>query len=290
MIVVLTLTWNGLDKLRRLKDGLYRNLEKTGQNYIWYIRSNGCSDGTCEEIATWPNVKVLSVNHNRDNFAQGMNSLAWMAYGFDVKHPNTELQEDDEPITLRHRPRLQEDDVFLLLNNDVEFGDDDSLSKMLNLMTPKVGVVGARLLYPGTNKLAHAGVIFSPMYNYNPYHYCYQEQNKPSAEVNRYFQAVTAAVCMIRVGDFIKVKGFDELFNWAFDDIDLNLRIGQTGKKIAYCGQTKIFHVESASLKKNPINKLWMAHNVNLFKSKWSGKYTIDHDLYLKNPRYNEIV
>ena len=55
-----------------------------------------------------------------------------------------------------------DNDTIMLLNNDVIFNDTTSINSMLNIMhkDPSVGVVGARLLYTGTNKLQHAGVVF----------------------------------------------------------------------------------------------------------------------------------
>ncbi|HVI41751.1 MAG TPA: glycosyltransferase [Anaerovoracaceae bacterium] len=270
MIHVISLTWNGCDKLKRLEPGLMRNLANTGQTSAWYIRNNGSKDGTVEYVnSLGPKVHLLAKDHNRDNFAQGMNSLTSLA---------------------RFSPEFNlETDSFLLLNDDVEFSDDVSIGKMVAQMKDDVGIVGCRLLYNGTDKLQHAGVIFSPRYGNMPYHYRHQENSDVVAEKNRYFQAVTAAVCLVRAKDFVAIGGMDEKFHWAFEDIDMNLRIGKLGRKIVYCGETKIFHEESASLKKNPVNKLFMGPNVEHFKSKWLGKYELDHDKYLKDPTYNEV-
>jgi GT2 family glycosyltransferase len=83
-------------------------------------------------------------------------------------------------------------------------------------------------------------------------------------------------------------KGMDENYHWAFDDVDLCLSIGVgQNKKVVYCGQTSIFHEESASLKKNPANKLFMRHNTTYFKNKWKGKYTNDQDVFTKNANHN---
>ena len=38
-----------------------------------------------------------------------------------------------------------------------------------------------------------------------------------------------------------------------------------------YCGKTNVYHEESASLKKNPVNKMMMPHNVSAFRKKWEG-------------------
>jgi GT2 family glycosyltransferase len=287
---IFTLNWNGADKLEKLQPdfgpGLLNNLDQLhiwkklegggrdlveAVEYEWYIRDNGSTDKSIDLIDKWNTydwlfpIKKFNIGHNRDNFAQGMNFL------FDEANP-------------------ADDDLILLLNNDVEFGDDTSLLKMHNLMKKTgAGIVGARLLYPGTNKLQHAGVIFSERYNKMPYHYRPNEESDKNAEKNRYFQSVTAAVMLIKASSFRKVNGFDPYLNWAFDDTDLTLRIGQAGEKIAYCGGTKIFHTESASLKLNPVNKLFLTQNVLRFRQKWDGKYKIDHDLYLKDPNYNVI-
>jgi GT2 family glycosyltransferase len=264
MIHAFTLTWNGQEKLERLHDGLIRNLKNSKQEYQWYIKDNGSKDKTVEITKSWDKTTVLECGHNRDNFATGINVLASAA-------------------------KLESDDYILLVNNDVEFLDDLSITKMLELMTPEVGIVGAKLLYSQTNRLQHAGVIFGERYGSMPYHYKHQEECDSFAERNRYFQAVTAAVCLIRANDFKAVGGMDQNFHWAFEDIDMCLKIGALGKKIIYCGETKIFHEESATLKKNPVNKLFLSHNVKYFKDKWFGKYTLDHSSYLKDPNYNEI-
>lgn len=264
-LYILTLSWNGLEKLNNLKPMLEANLDnllnfKEIDSY-WYIRDNGSKDNTIKEIETWDRVKAFDIGHNRHNFSQGVNYL------FDQASPN-------------------DNDLILLLNNDVEFNDNSSLQKMIDLMTEDVGMVGARLLYPNKT-LQHAGVIFSEQYGLMPYHYKHKMPNDVNAEKNRYFQAVTAACCLIKASEFRKYYLDEKLF-WAFEDINLALNIGQN-KKIAYCGGTNITHFESQSLKLNPVNKLFLNSNVALFKKNWFGKYKIDHQLYLDDQNFNLI-
>lgn len=263
MLHILTLTWNGLSKLQDLKSGLEANL--VGLDYTWHIRDNGSKDGTVEAIKDW-NAKIYPMSHNKDNFAQGMNYLA-------------------------DQVSLNDEDQILLLNNDVVFNGNNSIGDMLLLQEKtKADVVGARLLYNNTNKLQHAGVIFSDRYGRMPYHYRPNETSDSHSEKNRYFQAVTAAVALVNASAFKKVNGFNNDYIWSFEDIDLFLKIGQLKKNnIVYCGQTNIFHEESASLKKNPVNKLFVEHNVKIFKNNWFGKYEIDHDKYLKDPNFNLV-
>jgi hypothetical protein len=66
----------------------------------------------------------------------------------------------------------------------------------------------------------------------------------------------------------------------------LSIKYNQN-KKIIYCGKTDIFHEESASLKKNPTNKLFMNHNSNYLMQKWGNRYIMDMDQYKKDPNHN---
>jgi GT2 family glycosyltransferase len=93
------------------------------------------------------------------------------------------------------------------------------------------------------------------------------------------------------VSAFERVGGLNDSFSWAFDDVDYCMRVTSSSKlkKVAYCGNTEIYHEESASLKKNPVNKLYMNKNVAQFRKDLNGKYEIDHDKYLNNPNYNVI-
>lgn len=270
---ILTLTWNGKKRLEALAPTLVSSCNHLSHDPIWYIRDNGSKDDTLEYLMSNDiqkdkplKLKVLSVDHNRDSFARCVNSLLEMANPAD-------------------------EDLVMLLNDDVVFFKNDSIQKMIDLQDKTgAGIVGARLLYLNTNKLQHAGIIFSKRYNSLPFHFRPGEESDKNSEKNRYFQAVTAACCIVKASSLKKINGMDEGFRWAFDDVDMNFQIGKNlGEKIAYCGNVGIYHEESVSLKKNPVNKLFMDDNVKRFRSKWNGKYTIDHDMYLGNSLYNEI-
>ena len=270
-LFILTLTWNGEDKLRNLVPSLNSAVDVLENNNIktqWLVRDNGSNDNSVSYLKSdyKHSLQVLEAGHNRESFAGGVNSLWKMAVG------------------------LKDGDLLLLLNNDVIIKDPQSILKMIELQSKtKADVVGARLLFTDTTKLQHAGVIFSTKYNSMPYHYRPGDESDIYAEKNRWFQAVTAAFCIVTASSFKKIGGMDEGYRWAFEDIDMCLSIGAMGGKIAYCGSTLIFHEESASLKKNPVHKLSMTPNVALFRKKWTGKYQLDHDQYLKNPDHKVI-
>lgn len=268
MLHIYTLSWNGLDKLVKLRDGLMQNLKDI--DYHWYIKDNGSVDGTVQEVLKWQgNITCVEYPNNLQNFAEGMNYL------YNIS-------------------QAKDNDYVMLLNNDVIFRDPNSISKMISLFKPNVGVVGARLLFTGTNKLQHAGVVFDSN-NRFPKHFRLGQDSDSDSKKDREFQAVTGAVLLTKSlyyknacsSNKSGIAGMDERFVWAFEDIDLCLNIKfKQNKKIMYCGSTGIYHEESASLKKNPVNKLHMPHNLKLFRSKWDNVYEVDDRKYTTSKNY----
>lgn len=271
MLHLLTLTWNACDKLTKLKESLIPALH--GLDYQWHIKDNASKDDTVAVAKTWGDkVNVIPYHSNGQNFSAGMNYL------FNVAQP-------------------KDNDYVLLLNNDVIINDNKSIHNMINIMKKDatVGAVGCRLLYTGTDLLQHAGVVFDPRTK-TPTHFRVGQKTDSAAEKNRQFQVVTGAVLLTNGESFKNgfnknksgINGMDENYHWAFDDVDLCLSIKYNqSKKIVYCGSTEIFHEESASLKKNPANKLFMNHNISYLAGKWHGRYQIDMPDYVANPKLN---
>ena len=257
MLKILTLSWEGKLKLEKLYQSLVSNL--LGVNWEWHIKDNGSKDGSHLLNEVWKNPKVNIINYkdNRQNFSEGCNFL------FKEASP-------------------QNDDIIFLLNNDIIFNDSNSVKNMMSLIEkPNVGAVGAKLKYASTNLIQHAGVVFAR--NGFPIHFRANQKDDLFSNVNREFQACTGAVLMIRSDSF----QMDNKFNWCFEDVDTCLDIKYNQKKLVlYCGNTDIFHEESATLKKNPVNKLFLSQNLSYFSSKWSKKISIDCDIYSQNAKY----
>jgi GT2 family glycosyltransferase len=272
MLKILTLNWNGEDKLKKLYPTLINSLSNI--DYEWLVKDNNSNDNSVEYLKSINNDKIIICPYkdNRQNFSAGVNYL------FNVASP-------------------ADNDLVMLLNNDIIFNDTTSISNMMSIIKgdASVGAVGARLLYTGTNKLQHAGVVFDPTYR-TPTHFRVSQTTDVHAEKNRQFQVVTGAVLITRASLFKNtntnnlsgINGMDERYHWAFDDVDLCLSIKYNmNKKIIYCGKTNIFHEESATLKKNPANKMFLSHNLNYLFGKWSDRYAIDKDIYTRTPHYN---
>jgi GT2 family glycosyltransferase len=268
-LIILTLHWNKKDSIVRLKDSLIPSL--TGIDYQWHIRDNNSSDGSYEEMSKWnnENIHITKYDTNNETFSQGMNYL------FDFAKP-------------------KDDDLILFLNNDVQFADTKSIQKMINILERDrdVGIVGAKLLYTNSNKIQHCGVVFTenrklPGSPALPIHLFRGTEVTEHQDKNRLFQACTAAVMLLKASDFRAVNGFDDNLKWSFEDVDLNLKIGKNlGKKIVMCGGVKVYHDESASLKLNPVNKLYLNSNITYLTNKWRNKVETDVYNYLKDTNY----
>jgi GT2 family glycosyltransferase len=264
-LIIITLNWNGVKYLQPLYDTLTVALSNCKfDECVWYIADNGSRDASVDVIKGFKNFDLLEVGHNRNSFASGCNQLV-------------------------SRANPADDDLILLLNNDVTFPDPYAIRNMHSLMSKTgAGVVGLRLLYMNTDTIQHGGVIFAKRYNSLPYHYRPGEKSDKNAEKNRYFQAVTAAVCLVKASSWKRVGGMDQRLRWAFDDVSMCLSIGKT-EKIAYCGESFAYHEESASLKRNSLNKLFVGSNVSYFKQQWAGKYELDLEKYERDENYNVI-
>ena len=274
-IFALTPTWNGKEYLSKLYPTLQRASNYTSNDLIWFIRDNNSDDGTEELIKSWDNelyVRYFKADNNKDNFSKCNNFLV-------------DKVKEQEKVDL-------DKDYYLLLNNDITIEDPNSLNYMLDIFKDKdVGIVGAKLYYPGDSKLIqHFGVAMSPKNGNMPWHVFSGERDNQYTKNDKLFQAVTGAFLLIKCSCFDKLKNskMNEDYNWAFDDIDMCLQISKNqNKKIVCSSKTKICHYESATLDKNKVNKLFMSSSINTFNRNWRNKYTLDYFDYINNPSFN---
>lgn len=274
MLYIYTLNWDGEDKLKKLVPSLLSALENI--EYKWFIKDNKSKDNSINYIESLnnDNIHIVKYHNNIQNFSEGMNFL------FKESNPN-------------------DNDLILLLNNDVIINNKSSIKNMIKIIEEDkdVGVVGAKLTYTDTNLIQHCGVAFHP-FNKMPFHIFAKNKkdNDHFVTKNRLFQAVTGAVLLTRaslyknicVDNKSGIQGMDEDYHWAFDDIDLCLSIKyKMNKKIVYCAGTNIYHEESSSLKKNPVNKLFMNHNMLRLLNKWKDFCVVDATDYMNNINHN---
>lgn len=167
-------------------------------------------------------------------------------------------------------------DVFLFANNDLEAIEAGWLEHMGGLcMRADVGAVGALLLYRD-GSIQHGGVVLNVG---GPAEHVYK--NAPSrlgatrhpGHISglvcvRDFMAVTGACLMVRADVFHHVGGFDPLLAVGFNDIDLCLRIRESGHKVLFDGHAMLYHYESATRMKS--KQLRHPEDTALMAARWA--------------------
>jgi len=142
-------------------------------------------------------------------------------------------------------------EILAFLNNDLEVITPGWLSDMVSFaVRPKVGAVGAKLLYPD-NTIQHAGVILG-LNGIADHALRHKPAGYPGyfgrALVPSRYSAVTGACLVVRRKVFQEVHGFDEEhLGVAFNDIDFCLKLMQKGYHNLAVPSAELFHYESSS-------------------------------------------
>jgi len=146
---------------------------------------------------------------------------------------------------------VAEREFLLFLNNDVLAAQPNWLEAMLECAAdPKVGIVGATLLYPDRT-LQHVGLFPSgPEGTWvHPYRYEPEGHSGKDNELRhiRTVPAVTGACLLIRRSVFEAVGGFDPQFAVTMNDVDLCQRVKARGWEVVITPFARLWHFESLS-------------------------------------------
>lgn len=141
-------------------------------------------------------------------------------------------------------------DYLLLLNDDIEIIQEDWLEKLWEMATRKhVGAVGAKLLFPDSDLIQHAGITNLEV---GPAHKLLKLSDKNSYYHghNRFHYdmiGVTAACLMVRKTVYQKVGGFCEDIKVSYNDVDFCFKVFEKGYYNVQRNDIKMFHHESLS-------------------------------------------
>lgn len=141
-------------------------------------------------------------------------------------------------------------ELLLFLNNDTEILHADWLVRMAQwLDREKVGVVGAKLLYP-SGRIQHAGVIVG--LNGMASHLFGGEREHTTSifgtdDAYRNFSAVTGACLLTRRDVFDAVGGWDERYPLNYSDMQYCLDAIAAGFRVVYTPDARLIHHESVS-------------------------------------------
>ena len=160
-----------------------------------------------------------------------------------------------------------------LLNTDLILGQG-SLALLHRYLErdDRIGVVGAKLLYPQTGKIQHFGLAFTPTRKLHIF--THMDPEHPLVSEVGVFQAVTFALCGARLSLFHEAGGLDEGFCNGSEDIDFCLRVGQSGYRNIVPPEVLSYHWESLS--GDSARHLATLENEARFWGRWADRVEVD--------------
>lgn len=195
-------------------------------NYEWVVVDNGSSDqerAKYEALADKTTKNFKYIYEKQDfNFAAMCNRGAAEATG----------------------------DCFIFLNDDIEFFDKSKnwLKRMVGqAMQPHTGVVGAKLLYPGTSLIQHIGVV---NYARGASHIFNQADDRNILPMNRNcldvnVSVATGALLAVERKKFYEVGGFCEDLKVTYNDVELCFSLLEKGYYNIVRSDVVAYHHES---------------------------------------------
>ncbi|MBX7244194.1 MAG: glycosyltransferase family 2 protein [Candidatus Sumerlaeaceae bacterium] len=142
-------------------------------------------------------------------------------------------------------------EYVVFLNPDTEITHDCLRQMIAPMITDSgIGATGAKIYYPGTRRIQHAGgaIGFNGMTN----HFGAGEEDSGLYNEVRDVDYVTGAALAVRGRVVKELNGFDEDFFPAyFEETDFCTRIRKAGHRVVYIPTAVLYHHESVSLAAN---------------------------------------
>jgi O-antigen biosynthesis protein len=197
----------------------------------------------------YPNYEIILVNNQSDD-------PATLAYVQTLKNNRRiKLVDYNRPFNwsaVNNFGRLHASgEILVFLNNDMEVMAPEWLEELVGVaLQPKVGAVGAMLLYPDKT-IQHAGVVLGffkvaghVFRRLLPGNFTYFGL----PEWPRNYLAVTGACLAVKADCFDKTGGFDESFLTAGSDVTFCLALYEAGYRNVYWPHAVLIHHENVSV------------------------------------------
>ncbi len=134
-----------------------------------------------------------------------------------------------------------------------------------------VGVAGSRLLYPDRT-IQHAGIVWNEQGRLAHMHRGAPAE-APADLDRRDFGAVTGACLLIRRDLFFEVGAFDPGHHMYVEDVDLCIRVWESGHRVTYCPGSVVVHLENPSM----TDVAWRDRNIvagwQRLNERWAGRW-----------------
>ncbi|MDO4272824.1 MAG: glycosyltransferase family 2 protein [Eubacteriales bacterium] len=202
-----------------------------------------------QEKSTWKNVEIIVIENNSENEGTFLYYEELKKRYPNVKVVNYQGEFNYSAIN-NFGAGYAQGEYLLLLNNDTEVITPDWLERMIGYCQREdVAITGAKLYYPD-NTVQHAGVVVGMggfaghiLTGYGKNYVGYMGRLKTAQDVS----AVTGACLMVKRSIFQQLKGLDEGFGVALNDVDFCLRARALGKLVVFIPDAELYHYESKS-------------------------------------------
>lgn len=238
---------------------------------------------------TYPNVEILIVENN----SREKETFAYYKK-LHEEFPQIRIlrweKEFNYSAINNYGVRKANGEYILLLNNDTELIEPESIREMVGLcMQRETGCVGAKLLF-ADDTVQHAGIVlgFGGFAGH-----VFSKIKKDAlgymlrARIIGNFSAVTAACLMVRKDIYEQVGGLDESFAVALNDVDFCLRVREAGYLNVLQPFSMWHHYESKSrgYEDTPEKAERFAKEVARFRERWGR--TVDAGDPYYNPNFS---
>lgn len=167
--------------------------------------------------------------------------------------------------------KLARGEFLVLLNNDTIL-TKGWLTELIKVFEEddKVGVVGSRMIFPGSGEIQHAGVYF--MHHGIPDHLFIRYDKEDSKVMQRSsVPAVTGACLATRTKIWDQIQGLDERYKFGYEDTAYCNTVRELGYKVIYQPDSLVYHYGSMT----PGRYDFENTNFNIYLRDWisNGKY-----------------
>lgn len=238
-----------------------------------------------QNISSYRNFEIVILDNGSVNSA----TVAYLQKLNDLD--NVKVIRHDQPFNFSELNNIGAQNaagaLLLFLNDDTEVIASDWLERMGGYaQLPHVGAVGAKLIYPKSSKIQHAGVINNlaegPAHAFHN-----QDAAMPGYFMRNLLEynwlAVTGACLMIEAKKFAAIGTFDTQFPIAYNDIELCIRAFKNGFFNVVCQAVTLVHHESVSRGLDRVDPA----KVKRLRDELHRLYKTHPDYYLFDPFHN---
>jgi GT2 family glycosyltransferase len=247
LVYVIVLNWNGKDDTVECLDSL---MKMSYPNFRVVVVDNGSTDGSIEVFKSrFPEVELV-LNGENVGFAEGNNR------------------------GMQHAYQRGADYVFVLNNDTVVH--QDMLTHLVSVAEadPQVGITTPKVYYYDAKDVIWAAGAKRSRFSLGAYDTGMGQRDGLAHDVEKEIDYAFGCCMLIRREVLEQVGMFDTRFFIYFEDTDLCIRTQQSGYKIVYVPQAKMWHKVALSTKSERFSYIWAKSKMLFYR-----KHT--HNLHL---------